>query len=75
MPEKSWSTVEEYEVEPLARHLTPETRGECSNRLSGVPTREGLIHEDGDIEIAVFTGTPEGATAKKKAKPNAGNLG
>ena len=75
MPEKSWSAVEEYEVEPLARHLTSETRGECSNRLSGFLTREWLIHEDGDIEIAVFTGTPECAAAKKKAKANAGNLG
>jgi len=75
MPEKSWSDVEEYEVEPLARHLTSETRGECSDRLSRFVTREWLIHEDGDIEIAVFTGTSECAAAKKKAEPNAGSLG
>ncbi len=75
MPEKSRSTVEDYEVEPLARHLTSETRGECSNRLSGVLTREWLTHEDGHIEVAVLARMPERAAAKKKAEPNAGNLG
>ncbi len=68
MPYESWSAVEEYEVEPLARHLTSETRRKRSNRLPWFLAREWLIHEDGHIEVAVLARLPERAAAKQKSR-------
>ncbi len=75
MPEKRGSIVQDDDVEERARYFLAQSARELPDELTAILGGELVVHEDRDVEIAVFAGLVPGSASKKKRDPDAFDFG